>query len=115
MAKDEKSKDGAVVVPSEMIKSLFPETNEKAKDNFRVVVNAAGILSRRGVSISHLREALAIMIGIMSTKLGDPVPMVITEDEGAGALELLHTCLNLVPEDSWILLQSGTRSHLNRL
>ncbi|OQY09362.1 MAG: hypothetical protein B6I30_09955 [Desulfobacteraceae bacterium 4572_187] len=28
--------------------------------------------------------------------------MIITEDEGAGALELLHTCLNLVPEDCWI-------------
>jgi hypothetical protein len=104
------AKDGAAIVPSEMIKSFFPDTNKKAKDNFRVVVNAAGVLSRRGVSVSHLREALAIMIGIMSTKLGDPVPMVITEDEGAGALELLHTCLNLVPEDSWIVLQPSKKS-----
>lgn len=109
MAKDEKSKDGAAELPSKMIKSFFPDTTEKAKDDFRVVVNAAGVLSRRGVSISHLREALAIMIGIMSTKLGDPVPMVITEDEGAGALELLHTCLTLVPEDSWIVLQPGKK------
>jgi hypothetical protein len=28
--------------------------------------------------------------------------MVITEDEGAGALDLLHVCLNLVPDESWV-------------
>jgi len=84
MAKDEKPKDGAADLASKMLKSLLPDTTEKAKDNFQLVVKTAGILSRRGVSISHLREALAIMIGVMSTKLGDPVPMVITEDEGAG-------------------------------
>jgi len=110
MAKDEKPKDGAADLASKMLKSLLPDTTEKAKDNFQLVVKTAGILSRRGVSISHLREALAIMIGVMSTKLGDPVPMVITEDEGAGALELLHTCLNLVPEDSWDILQAGKKS-----
>jgi len=110
MAKDEKPKDGAADLASKMLKSCLPDTTEKAKDNFQLVVKTAGILNRRGVSISHLRESLAIMIGIMSTKLGDPVPMVITEDEGAGALELLHTCLNLLPEDSWVALQAGKKS-----
>jgi hypothetical protein len=110
MTKDQKSKDIAIDGPFEMIKSFFPIATEKAKDDFRVFVNATLVLSRRGISNSHLKEALAIMIGIMSTKLGDPVPMVITEDEGAGALELLHTCLNLVPEDSWVVLQAGKKS-----
>jgi hypothetical protein len=110
MAKDEKPKDVAADLPFKMIKSFFPDTTEKTKDDISVFVKTAGALSRLGVSISHLREALAIMIGIMSTKLGDPVPMVITEDEGAGALELLHTCLNLVPEDSWVVLQPGKKS-----
>ncbi|MBW2490290.1 MAG: hypothetical protein JRE65_03985, partial [Deltaproteobacteria bacterium] len=68
------------------------------------------VLQNQGVSKMHLREAIAILIGIMSAKLGDPVPMIITEDEGAGALELLHTCLNLVPADSWITAPTGKGS-----
>jgi hypothetical protein len=68
------------------------------------------VLQNQGVSKMHLREAIAILIGIMSAKLGDPVPMIVTEDEGAGALELLHTCLNLVPADSWIEAPTGKGS-----
>jgi hypothetical protein len=66
------------------------------------VVKIANVLRNQGIATTHLCQAMAIIIGIMSSRLGDPVPMIITEDEGAGALELLHTCLNLVPEDSWI-------------
>ena len=36
--------------------------------------------------------------------------MIITEDEGAGALELLHACLNLVPEEAWIEPPAGKMS-----
>ena len=36
--------------------------------------------------------------------MGEPVPIVITEDEGAGAVEFLDICLNLVPNDPLIEL-----------
>ena len=76
------------------------------------IVKITKVLKDHGVAVSHLSAALAIIIGIMSSRLGDPVPMIITEDEGAGALELLHTCLNLVPEDSWIEMPTGKSSRM---
>ena len=36
--------------------------------------------------------------------LGDPVPIVITEDEGAGAVEFFDAWLNLVTDDPLIEL-----------
>jgi hypothetical protein len=82
---------------------FFPTTPETQ----HTIAKIANVLRNQGVSTTHLCQAMAIIIGIMSSRLGDPVPMIITEDEGAGALELLHACLNLVPEDSWIKEPAG--------
>jgi len=66
------------------------------------LVKIGEVLQRKGISISHLREAICVLISIISPQLGDPVPVVITEDEGAGAIQFLDTCLELAPEGSWI-------------
>ena len=56
-----------------------------------------------------IRKALAVMIGIMSFRLDDPVPIVITEDEGTGAVEFLDTCRNLMSDDSLIELSDKNK------
>ena len=53
------------------------------------------------------------MIGIMSSRLDDPVPIVITEDEGTGAAEFLDTYRNLMSDDSLIELSDENKK--NRL
>ena len=68
-------------------------------ENVSPLVKISDVLQKHGVSKTRLREAIAILLSIMSSKLGDPVPMIITEDEGAGAVELLYTCLNYVPKN----------------
>jgi len=81
----------------------FFNTSTKGEDDpvESPLVKIRGVLQGQGISPSHLREALAVIIGIISPRLGDPVPMVITEDEGAGATQFLTTCLTMVPETSW--------------
>jgi len=96
-----------VTIPIKIVDSFFPT---KAEGNVSPFVRISQVLQNHGVSKMHLREAIAILIGIMSPKLGDPVPMIITEDEGAGALELFHVCLNLVPENSWVIVPTGKGS-----
>ena len=98
MNKKEISKKSEAGLPAKIVDYFFPMKPEAQP----TVVKIANVLRNQGVATTHLCQAMAIIIGIMSSRLGDPVPMIITEDEGAGALELLHTCLNLVPEDSWI-------------
>jgi hypothetical protein len=90
-------------LPAKIVDYFFPMVPEAQP----TIVKIANVLRNQGVSTTHLCQAIAIIIGIMSSRLGDPVPMIITEDEGAGALELLHACLNLVPEDSWIKEPTG--------
>jgi hypothetical protein len=96
----EKSDPG---LPTKIVEYFFPLTPE----GHPAIVKIADVLRNQGVATTHLCQAMAIIISIMSSRLGDPVPMIVTEDEGAGALELLHACLNLVPEDSWIEEPTG--------
>ncbi len=98
MAKKTKAIEKTTKLPVSIVDYFFPMTPETQP----TIVKIANVLRNQGIATTHLCQAMAIIIGIMSSKLGDPVPMIITEDEGAGALELLHACLNLVPEDSWI-------------
>ena len=94
MPKKPESVQSDVTFPIKIVDSFF-STKTEGKDS--PFVRISEVLQNHGVSKMHLREAIAILIGIMSAKFGDPVPMIITEDEGAGALDLLHICLNLVP------------------
>ncbi|MGV7223231.1 MAG: hypothetical protein ACQ9MH_17090 [Nitrospinales bacterium] len=93
-------------LPTKIVEYFFPLTPEAQP----AIVKIANVLRNQGVATTHLCQAMAIIIGILSPRLGDPVPMIITEDEGAGALELLQACLNLVPEDSWVEKSAGTGS-----
>jgi hypothetical protein len=100
MTEDSKSLQSDITLPIEIVDSFFPE---QIQDNHEShLVNISRVLKTQGVPDSQLCEALAVLIGIISSKLGDPVPMVITEDEGAGAVEFLDVCLSLVPQDSWV-------------
>lgn len=96
-------KDSENIVPAKMVELFFPAK----PDPVPAVAKIANVLDNQGIAKTHMCQAMAIIIGIMSSRLSDPVPMVITEDEGAGALELLHTCLNLVPTDAWIPEPAG--------
>ncbi len=106
MTKKMMSKKSGPVLPAKIVDHFFPVDAEAQP----IMDKIAKILCKQGVATTHLCQAMAIIIGIMSSRLGDPVPMIITEDEGAGALELLHACLNLVPEDSWIEEPTGKMS-----
>jgi hypothetical protein len=94
--------------PFEILKKFFPIEAKSAGDE-SPLVKISGILRNHGIYDSHTKEALAIIIGIMSSRLGDPIPIVITEDEGAGASQVLDTCLDLVPEDSWALAPTSNQ------
>jgi hypothetical protein len=100
MTEESKSLQSDITLPIEIVDSFFPEQGQD--DNVSHLVNISRVLRTQGVPDSQLCEALAVLIGIISSKLGDPVPMVITEDEGTGAVEFLDTCLSLVPEESWV-------------
>ncbi|HUT44431.1 MAG TPA: hypothetical protein VMW95_08850, partial [Desulfobacterales bacterium] len=93
-------------LPVKIVDYFFP----MKPDAEATIVKIAKVLHRQGIANTHLCQAMAIIIGILSPRLGDPVPMIITEDEGAGAVELLQACLNLVPEDSWVEKSAGTVS-----
>ena len=103
MAKKGTLKKSDPVLPEKIVDYFFPMKPEAQP----AIVKIANVLRSQGVATTHLCQAMAIIIGIMSSRLGDPVPMIVTEDEGAGALELLHACLNIVPEDSWIEQPAG--------
>lgn len=107
MAKKIKHSESTVSLPLEIVSSFFPVQPDA---NVSPLVKISDVLQNQGISKSHLCEAIAILIGIMSSRWGDPVPMIITEDEGAGAVELLHTCLNLVPDNSWIDITTGKKA-----
>lgn len=104
MAKKTKAPQADTGSPVAIIDHFFPA--RRGADAWPVV-KIGSVLLNQGIAKSQLQAAIAIIIGIMSAKLGDPVPLIITEDEGAGALELLHTCLSLVPEDSWVEAPTG--------
>lgn len=83
--------------------SFFGSTQNRSGEPLESpLARVAAVLQRQGISPTHLREALAALIGISSAHLGDPTPIVITEDEGAGAAHLLDACLNLAPESFWV-------------
>ncbi|WP_319406212.1 hypothetical protein [uncultured Desulfosarcina sp.] len=103
MPKKAATKDSLPALPAKIVESFFPMATELEPG----IIKISKVLRNQGIATTHLCQAMAIIIGIMSSRLGDPVPMIITEDEGAGALELLHTCLNLVPADSWIQAPTG--------
>ena len=107
MAKKIKLSQSTVSLPLEIVSSFFPI---QPGANVSPLVKIRQVLQNQGISKSHLCEAIAILIGIMSSRWGDPVPMIITEDEGAGAVELLHTCLSLVPENSWIDIPTSKKT-----
>jgi len=109
MAQKTKALEKKTKLPISIVDYFFPINEKKDTIDDSPLVKVSRVLQSRGISKSHLREALAVLIGIMSSRLGDPVPIVITEDEGAGAVEFLDTCLSLVPDDSWIEL-----SHENK-
>jgi hypothetical protein len=94
--------------PFEILKKFFP-VGEKSDSEESPLYKVSIILRGHGIHDTQIREALATTVGLMSTRLGDPIPMVITEDEGAGASQLLDTCLNHVPEDSWVPAPASIR------
>ncbi len=97
-------------LPISIVDYFFPINEKKDTIDDSPLVKVSRVLQSQGISKTHLCEAIAILIGIISSRLGDPVPMIITEDEGAGAVELLDTCLNLVPENSWIDITTGQKN-----
>lgn len=88
--------------PLEVVNEFFPPPGVKQERSFPSLIKIGQALKGQGIAQSQLREALAVILGIMSTKWGDPVPIVITEDEGAGVVEFLDTCLSVVPEECWV-------------
>ena len=85
MAQKTKALEKTTKLPKGIVDYFFPMKAETQP----TIVKIANVLRNQGVATTHLCQAMAIIIGIMSSRLGDPVPMIITEDEGAGALELL--------------------------
>jgi hypothetical protein len=81
---------------------FFPTKDKKDSEHQFPIVKISKVIQNQGIPKTHLREALAVLIGMLSSKLGDPVPVAITEEEGAGAIQLIDTCLNLMPDDAWI-------------
>jgi hypothetical protein len=63
-------------------------------------------LIKDGTKNQRLRGKYKIPKSIVDNffPLGDPVPIVITEDEGAGAVEFFDAWLNLVSDDPLIEL-----------
>jgi hypothetical protein len=102
MAKSVPAPDKKEKFPLEEVSRFFPTPDKKSDPNYPPLTKISEVLQNQGVSKSQLREAMAVIIGIMSSKLGDPCPIVLTEDEGAGAIDLLGSCLNLVPDDCWV-------------
>jgi len=86
MVKKDELMQSDVALPIKIVEAFFPKKTEGTNSPF---VRISMVLQNQGVSKMHLREAIAILIGIMSAKFGDPVPMIITEDEGAGALNFM--------------------------
>jgi hypothetical protein len=86
----------------EVVNEFFPPPDVNQKVVSPPLLRIIEALKGQGIANSQLKEALAVIIGIMSTKWGDPVPIVITEDEGAGVVEFLDTCLSVVPEECWV-------------
>ena len=104
MAKKTKAPQAGTGSPVAIIDHFFPAEGGAGT---WPVAKIGGVLLNQGIAKSQLREAVAIIVSIMSARLGDPVPIIITEDEGAGAVDLLRTCLSLVPEDSWVEAPPG--------
>jgi hypothetical protein len=111
---DEKKSD----LPIAIVNHFFPAPSSVKRPDQLPLIQVSQTLQKQGMPPSHLRQALVVLIGILSSKLGDPIPIAITEDEGAGAVEFLDSCLNMVPEDLWIdmgsLTAKGARSDLIR-
>ena len=102
MAKEDKSQDKAHSMPLSILDDFFPTKNGGSSSDELPLIKIGRVAQNQGISLSHLSQALSVLISVMSSKLGDPVPVVITEDPGAGAIEFLDTCLKLIPDDSWV-------------
>jgi hypothetical protein len=102
MGKSVSAPDKNEKFPLEVVSKFFPPSDRKEDQTFPPLLKIGEALKNQGIAQSQLKEALAVIIGIMSTKWGDPVPIVITEDEGAGVVEFLDTCLSVVPEECWL-------------
>ena len=57
------------------------------------------LLKGWGLPPTHLSVALLITLGFNSARLGHPIHLALTEEEGAGAGELLNLCRRLAPAD----------------
>jgi hypothetical protein len=82
---DEKKSD----LPIAIVDRFFPDPSKEKRPDQLPLIQVSRALQNQGTSPSHLRQALAVLIGIISSKLGDPIPIAITEDEGGGAVEFL--------------------------
>jgi hypothetical protein len=67
MAKKIKSSQSAVSLPLKIVPSFFPV---QLSENVSPLVKISDVLQNQGISKSHLCEAIAILIGLMSSKWG---------------------------------------------
>ena len=59
----------------------------------------AEFLMRSGIPALHLKEGLLAVIGFIASRLGYPIHLLFTEDEGALGGELLNICRDLSPTE----------------
>lgn len=75
----------------------------KNQDQYKVkdspLADISDLLKQWGLPLTHLRVASLITLGFNSARLGQPIHLALTEDEGAGAEELLNLCRRLTPKD----------------
>jgi len=97
------------------IDSTFKPTGDGINVPFESpLVKVSAILKNQGISETRLPEALAVLIGIHSAYMGDPIPILITEDEGSSATHFLDICLSVSYEESWIVLTNKNKPDLKQ-
>ena len=67
-----------------------------------ILLKVSRILRNKGFPPSWIKVALNTLIGLNSASLGDPVVVLISEEEGANGVSLLDLCLKMTPHDNKI-------------
>lgn len=78
---------------------LFKNEDEKKVYN-SPLCEVSDILNRRGVPSLQLREGLLAVTAFISSRLGHPTYLAVTEDEGATGRELLNLCRRVTPANA---------------
>lgn len=70
MTQKTKSSKHDAVLPINMVDYFFPANEKKDTPDDHPLVKASKVSQNQGISKSHLKQALAVLIVIISTRLG---------------------------------------------